>query len=170
MKRIVFVHKSYSSFPAMCTNCLEKSDLTTYKAKLKEKKREGNKTTSYTAQVNEIPICKSCRTKLMNAERKIAAEVFVISAPICWGLLYIIINSRFAVWNFISTNSYGGFWIVVLSMIFIMIAAFPLTMLWSIINPLWLMAGNWPVKLRGRQTFEFTNETYADLFYAANTS
>jgi hypothetical protein len=59
MKRIVVVHKSYSNFPAMCTNCLEKSDLTTYEAKLKEKKREGNKTTLITclmlSMLNEAP-------------------------------------------------------------------------------------------------------------------
>lgn len=167
----VYVYSKQVNFPPICPNCLEKTDLTTYKPKREEKHKRGSKTAIEKALVNEVPICKSCKTKLMNAERKKNAKAFAISVPIFWGLLYIIVGVPVIwnpVWNNVWIAGSRGFsiWLMLLLFLLFILAATPLVPLWYIIEP--SKQVNWPVKLGGTHTYYFVNKTYADLFKAAN--
>ncbi len=169
MVKPVYVYSNHVTFPAICPNCLEGTDLTTYKQR-EEKHKRGSKTARI---VDEIPICKACKRKLMNSERKKNASAFLIFAPIFWGLLYIIVGVPAIsnpVWNTVLTAGSQGYsiWLLLLVFVLLFLAALPLLLLWYTIEP--SKQVSWPVKLEGTHTLYFVNETYADLFKTANNA
>jgi hypothetical protein len=151
----VYVQSKVVHFPSMCPQCLGRTDLTTYASKWKTEYRQGTMKVTEKAQIN-VPICKSCKKTLLGETRKKYAKYFAISAPICWGLLSLILS-------FYHPAAWG------LEFLFVIFLAFaPLYSLYYTMLP--HSEVKWPVKLVSQNLFSIENETYSKLFEAANTS
>jgi hypothetical protein len=120
-----------------------------------KKYRQGMSNVTQKAQVDKVPICKSCKRTLMNSAIKENAKLFAIITPICWGLLYVLLT-------FFGAANWSGLGVLFL----ILLGGAPLAGFWMVLEPSGQV--KWPVKLEGINAFSVENETYAGLFKAAN--
>lgn len=155
--KLVFVPSKTVNFPSLCPECLGKTDLTSYTSKW-ETSYLGDSLTKITEKAKiKIPICRSCKRALLRDARILFVKLFAVVAPICWGILYIIL----VIFDVEIAGDWGALLVIVLG-------GTPLLVLYWIISPHGQIG--WPVTLENPNTFSFTNETYAKLFEDTNRS
>jgi len=140
------------NFPLLCPRCLKKADLTSYIIEWKKKKIT-------------IPICQSCKKAAVWKLRKQMIILFVVWAPISWGIL-IGLGVTGVLGKIV--NVLGFPWGLFLPLVLI---ATPLYALYELINcfrsPI---KGIWPVTMEEQICFfAFENKTYVKEFTMVNT-
>jgi hypothetical protein len=186
-------------FPSLCSKCLGKTDLTSFKSQWNVRyMRSGTERVTRTAEI-EIPICRSCKKTLIETMRKENInkdiKMLIIGFPIALGLYFVFLQFGVMNWflRLFQVLSIGG--LIALAVFF-----FPLLYLLMCLKFLIddyrlphdtgvfkkeLYLGKlWPVRLEKHyfvetkegsaltqgNTFSFENQTYAELFAAANPS
>lgn len=167
-------------FPSLCSNCLGKTDLTSYMSRWETKYMGRTAATRVwrSGSVN-IPICQSCRKTLIKKERTSGAYMLGLLAPFTWGIA-LLATIEPSVGEYLTSLWSSGLPGTLLGLFWLFLFLLTLVGIWIIIDPQKFL--KWPVTLEKPKyfpkndaapnpnihTFSFANETYAKLFEDAN--
>lgn len=149
-------HLDGMDFPLLCPRCLKKTDLTDYTV-TRGNKGNRKKTT--------IPICQSCKKAAVWKLRKEMLIMFLIYAPLCWGLFIVLAKIGFLGRTI---EAWGFPWGLLLPAVLLGIPLYALCLLISCFIP--PKKGGWPIDFKEQFGYLlFENETYVREFTIANT-
>jgi len=179
-RKKVTVRGETITFPSACSNCLGKTDLTSYRSRWETKYMGQTAATRVwrSGSIN-IPICQSCKKTLIKKERTYGASMFAILAPFTWGIA-LIATMQPGVGEYLASLWNSGFVGTLLGLFWLVLFLLTLVGIWVIIDPQKFL--KWPITLEkpkyfpendappnpSTHTFSFANETYAKLFENAN--